>query len=308
MASTHDDTRNRIWRGIVWTLRISVAWQCLGNWRWMTQVEETPLLHWMLDPADVGGLAWSESTALVVQQIVGWCVLAAGALALWRPSAVVLLLLALLQLLITIAMWRIAEGYPLRADWLPSQLLTLFPFATEVARMFAPLALWFVDGVDPNDVEGERRIDRAMQAMRLVVAIVFLAHGIEALQLNPKFVDLLLNSMQNVFGWSMSESTAVACLTTIGVVDIAIAIACVFVRSRAILGWMAFWGLVTAVSRILANGWGMSWHETFTRAPHFGIPLAIVLWWHLLKWKATETTEAQHAPSLGKPQSDSANH
>ena len=67
---------SRLWNAMIWVLRISVASACLGTWDWLVRWQETPLLHWMIDPRDVGGLDWQESTALAIQQVVGWAALA----------------------------------------------------------------------------------------------------------------------------------------------------------------------------------------------------------------------------------------
>ena len=219
-----------------------------------------------------------------MQQVVGWLVLLAAGLVLWRPLVAVLAPLVLLQILITVAMWRIDEGYALQASWVPHQLLSLFPFATQLARIAAPLGLLLL--VRSQD---ERRMAQAMQILRWSIAIVFLAHGLEAWLLNPKFLDLLINATQRMFGLRLSQSAAEQCLAAIGVVDILLAVACVSVRWRAVLWWMAIWGAATTLSRLVAYGWELSWHETFTRTSHFGIPLAVVLWWHLLKWRSEES-------------------
>lgn len=291
--------QQNLWRAIVWTLRITVVLQCLGNWRWLTQIEETPLLHWMLDPTDIGGLAWSELTALDVQQVVGWFVLLAAGLVLWRPHAVVLVPLIVLQLLITVAMWRIADGYPLQAVWAPPPLLTLFPFATQIGRIAVPLGLLLIYRSSPEDPLGHKRAALTMQLLRWALAIVFFAHGIEAWQQSPRFLDLMINSTQRIFSLSMTESTARQCLTAIGGLDIAIAIACLGVRSLTVMWWMTLWGLATAASRLVANGWQMSWHETLSRIPHFSLPLAVVLWWHLLKYHRTADPKDEHQNPTG---------
>ena len=290
---------SRLWRAIVWTLRITVALQCLGNWRWLTQIEETPLLHWMLDPTDIGGLAWNESTALTMQQVVGWSVLLAAGLVLWRPHAMILVPLTMLQFLMTVAMWRIAYGYPLQAGWAPPPWLTFFPFATQLGRIAAPLGLLLVYRSSPQDPLGHNRADLTMQLLRWALAIVFIAHGVEAWQQNPTFLDLVINSTQRIFSISMTESTARQCLTVIGGFDIAVAIICLGVRSLTLMWWMTIWGFSTAASRLVANGWQMSWHEMLGRAPHFGIPLAVVLWWHLLECKETVDSKADNGTPSG---------
>lgn len=284
---------------IVTVLRATVALQCLGNWRWMTQIQETPLLHWMLDPADIGGLAWAESTALAVQQTIGWSLLLAALAVVWRPYRFVLAALFVVQLLIAIAMWRIADGYPLKASWLSPSVVLLFPFATQLLRIAAPLGLLLVEHARAKPLTEATAMHRAMQLMRWAVAIVFVAHGVEALQLNPKFTDLLIGSTQRTLGVELSESAAERILMAVGVVDIVVAIACVCVRWLAVIGWIALWGGITACSRIVALGWETAWHEALTRAPHCGVPMAVALWWHLLKSKlekdVTQTTHDEAA-------------
>jgi len=285
MPHFHDLHKHRLWPAIVWALRITVALQCLGNWRWMTQLQETPLLHWMLDPRDIGGLAWSEPTAFAVQQSVGWAVLAAGMVTLWRAHAVVLVPLTLLQALIAIAMWQTADGFPLRADWLPAGAMTLFPFATQAMRIAAPAGLAMLS------LRGSISLEPVTQIFRGAAAIVFFAHGLEALQHNPVFIDLILNTDGRLLHLNLSQAAAEKCLTAIGIVDVTLAVACLCRRWPGVLVWMAIWGGLTAVSRITANGWGPGLHEFLTRAPHFGVPLAVALGWHLLKWKATSDVD-----------------
>ena len=286
---------------------MTVALQCLGNWRWFTQVEETPLLHWLLGPSDIGGLAWKESTSLVVQQVVGWFVLVAGAIVLWRPVAAILVALTLIQIAITVAMWQIADGYSLQLDWVPARYLTLFPFATQLLRIAAPLGLLLLSQNTGNKTDFLQRSARTMLFLRWATAIVFVAHGIEAIQLNPKFVDLIIGTTQSTLGISLAQTTAEHCLAVIGVIDVLVAVACVSVRWTPLMCWLTFWGGITALSRILANGWDLSWHESLTRTPHFGVPLAVVLWLQLIKSEqaAVEAVKDSITTQAGSHQSAS---
>ncbi|MEM8943905.1 MAG: hypothetical protein AAGD11_01885 [Planctomycetota bacterium] len=291
------------------TLRATVALQCLGNWRWLTQVQETPLLHWMLDPVDVGGLAWSEPTAIAVQQWIGWLVLLAGMVVLWRPAVWVLAPIALVQTTITVAMWQIGAGYAWQVDWLPVRLLMLFPFASQLLRMAAPAALLMLSANGSSLNADGIGVRRTMQLLRWATAIVFVAHGIEAVQLNPKFIDLMIDSTARVFGTRLPEAVAGQVLVVIGVVDIAVALALVSTESLLVVGWIACWGLITATSRIVAHGWESSWHETLTRAPHFGAPLAVALWWHLLKSRShTEQRDRPTQTANSSAENDETNN
>jgi hypothetical protein len=279
---------SRLWNALIWVLRITVALECLGTWSWFVQWVENSFLHWLLNPTDVGGLHWNESTAMAVQWAVGWLMLLAGLFVLVRPCASVLGPVALVQLLIAVAMWRSDDGFTLESSWLSPQTTALFPFFTHLARIAAPLGLLLLD---PWRVErhlgrplGHRRVTLAIVVLRWAAAITFFAHGIEAWLLHPEFVDLLISSSQNILGVVMPQSLAERLLKIIGGMDFLIAIACISTRWRVVLWWMAFWGGVTAVSRVAAYGVDVGWSSALMRAPHVGIPVAVVFYWHLLEW------------------------
>lgn len=276
----------KLWRAIVWTLRITVALECLGNWRWFAQIGETPLLVWLISPADIGGLALSESIGLAVQQSIGWLALAAGVGVVLRPCAAVLGPLTVLQLLIAVAMWRTDYGFRPQATWLPSQLTALFPFATQAARIVAPLALLLVDPWRVARPLKQRHIETAMNLLTCGTALTFFSHGIEAWQHYPAFIDLLLNTDIRFLGIGLTQSGAEQLLSYIGAMDMLTAAVCLNRRWRGILWWMAFWGGITALSRISAFGFDSAWHAAAIRAPHLGAPLAVVLYWHLLRLRS----------------------
>ncbi len=270
---------------VVWVLRITVALQCLGNWGWFTRYVETPLLHWMLGPADIGGLGWSEASALATQQGLGWLALAAGVLVLVRPWAAVLGLLVLLQILIATAMWRIDDGFSLQVDWLEPQVTALFPFATQSARIAAPLGLLLL--------VSKTHVSSAIAILRWAAAITFIAHGTEAALKHPFFVDLLISTSQNYLGLRMSEPTAEWLLELIALADFVVAVAVVTTRWRWAGWWMVFWGGLTASSRVLVFGLSAGWFQTLTRTPHLGVPLAVVLAWHAIRCSDKPSTAAE---------------
>jgi len=239
----------------------------------------------MISPVDVGGLNWQETTGLAVQQATGWLALVAGACVLLRPCAAVLGPLALLQLLLAVAMWRTGFGYVPQATWLSPQLTALFPLATQSARIVAPLALLMLDPWRAKRPLSQRRIRLAMRLLLGGAVFVFLSHGTEAWHLHPVFIDLLIGTSGRLFGVALSQSSAEAMLSIIGIFDIFVAVACLFPRLRGVLWWMAFWGGVTALSRVTAFGWESGWYGAAIRMPHLGTPLAVVLYWHLLRWK-----------------------
>ncbi len=285
MRAAKTTESSKLWQAIVWTLRITVALQCLGNWRWLAQIGESPLLSWMISPVDVGGLNWNEATGLAVQQTTGWLALVAGSFVLLRPCAAVLAPLGLLQLLIAVAMWRTGSGYTPQATWLSPQWAALFPLATQSARIVAPLALLLLDPWRAKRPLSPRRIRLAMGLLLGGAMFAFLSHGIEAWHLYPVFIDLLIGTSGRLFGVALSQSSAEAMLAIIGVFDVFVAVACLFPRLRGVLWWMAFWGGITALSRVTAFGWDSSWYAAAIRMPHLGAPLAVVLYWHLLRWR-----------------------
>jgi hypothetical protein len=289
MTAIAANQNSRPWNVLIWVLRITVALQCLGTWDWFIRWEETAFLHWLLNPTDIGGLYWNESTALAVQRTVGWLVLLAGLCALIRPCAAVLGPVALVQLLIAVATWRIVDGFSLESPWLSPHTTALFPLVTHLARIAAPLGLLLLDPWRVERPLGNRRVTLAIGGLRWAAAITFFAHGIEAWLLHPEFVDLCISSSQRLFGVNMSQSTAEWLLTIIGGMDFLIAIACVSTRWRVVLWWMAFWGGVTALSRVFAYGVDVGWSAALMRAPHVGIPLAVALYWHLLEWARAES-------------------
>lgn len=288
MQSLDNGETSRWWRAMIWSLRIGVALQCLGNWWWLTRIGESPLLGWLINPADIGGLQWNESTAIATQRAIGWLALVAGVVVLLRPCAAVLGPLVLLQVTIATAMWRSADGFSLTADWLPAQWVTLFPFMTQAARIAAPAGLLLLDPWRPARPLREKRTRSAVTLLRWAAAVTFLAHGIESWQHNPQFTDLLIGATARVFGAELSQSTAEKLLSIIGAADMLVAIACVVIRSRYLMGWMVVWGAITASSRVVALGSSLG-YMSLTRSPHVAVPLAVTLYWHLLQWRPADS-------------------
>ncbi len=110
--------------------------------------------------------------------------------------------------------------------------------------------------------------------LRVAIAIVFAVHGLEAWRAHPGFVDLVLSSAYRVGEWRLPEATVVQALRVIGVVDFAVAAAVLFRPLRVVLLWAAFWGLVTALSRMTAYG-ASFYPELLVRFSHFLVPLAL---------------------------------
>jgi acid phosphatase type 7 len=111
--------------------------------------------------------------------------------------------------------------------------------------------------------------------LRLAVATVFVIHGLECVWGYPRFADLIIGSARGVFDVRVSESLALQVMQVIGIVDLAVAAAIVLRPWRAVLVWAAFWGGITAVSRVLALGPG-AYFEVLLRSSHLLAPLALI--------------------------------
>lgn len=264
---------------VIWTLRVTVLLACVGIWDLFIDRVENPFLHWLLEPVDIGGLNWDESTALALQSVLGWSVLAAGACVAVRPYRIILVLIALLQLLIAVATWRTADGYPLESSWVSPRLTAMFPFTTHLLRIAAPAGLMLLTPGRGDSQPATYRPMAGIEILKWATAVTFFAHGVEALQHSPEFIDYLIATSQRLVGVRMPQPTADFLLTIIGLVDMVAAVLCVATRWRSIWCWMAFWGAIAAASRITSYGFAVGWHAALIRAPHAGVPLALALCW-----------------------------
>lgn len=111
--------------------------------------------------------------------------------------------------------------------------------------------------------------------MLLSTSITFLVHGWEAYSLNPPFQDLLYSSF-SMFGISISETINYSILKTVGLMDFTLAISILFFRNFKIFLWMAFWGLITALSRPLTMGLE-AWPEFAMRIANCALPFVLFL-------------------------------
>jgi hypothetical protein len=144
---------------------------------------------------------------------------------------------------------------------------SLAPFARAV-RYLAPLAL--IASMSGDDA-------RAKQLLTWGTACVFAAHGLEALLLNPRFVDFLIVTVDRTSGYRMAQSFAEAQLILIGLVDVLLAILLIKRPSKAVWGYMAFWGIATALMRSVYYGPEIGWHHTLVRVLNGGAPLLLLM-------------------------------
>ncbi len=271
-----------------WILRLTLAGQCLG-------VAVQLLLGTYESEADVYGLLffdlnWPEATALAVEDFGTWAFLAAGAAIVIVPLALTLtkqrtgpvhttgIWLQILALA-WIALWQATlSGLHV---WRGGSFMVEWTIAAHAVRIFSPLALiMLLRG--HSDADGSHRVLPAEWILRLATAATFAVHGLEAFRLNPHFVDLLIGSARLLPDGEISQSATTPVLRVIGVVDGFVAVLIIFVRSRTLAAYMAFWGLVTACSRMTAGGaagLSLTFDDTLIRLANGGAPLALLALW-----------------------------
>jgi hypothetical protein len=168
---------------------------------------------------------------------------------------------------------------------------------THAARYVAPFALMMLLlGAARSSRPGEWLAAAGKWALRISLAVVFAVHGLEALQANPAFVDLIISSGINLADVRVSESTARSWLEVIGVVDFIVAGAIVIRPHPIVLGWAAFWAGLTALSRVTASGWG-AYPDVLLRAAYYLGPIALGLL--LVRPGASRRLSRASASSMG---------
>ena len=254
----------------------------------------TPINAYLFNQIEVGGLNLTERTAEMVDFTAAYCMLAAAAFTLLRPCWPVLVPVAAWQLAVALADCHLGgkQSFGVALSVSAVEYARYLELPAHAARYVCPLALALLRPWPSNSSPPGTRITGVIWGLRLSASLMFLAHGVESLLLHPAFVDYLLVAAQRLLGWEMAQETAEILLRIIGAVDIAVAIALLGWRWRAVAFWMAFWGAVTAFARIVHGGWG-SYDETLVRAAHAGVPLAVGLYW----WLSSKPTMLQDKPT-----------
>ena len=115
-----------------------------------------------------------------------------------------------------------------------------------------------------------------LRVLKVAIATTFIAHGYEAIMLNPKFIDFIIRISRVYSGVAISEATASSMLYVIGVVDIFVAISLLTFMNRFSIAYMAFWGGLTALARVFfdpTNGPT----DMIIRSAHFAVPFFLYL-------------------------------
>jgi hypothetical protein len=256
---------------ILWCLRISVAGQCIAAAR-TAWVAGSEINGWLFIKVGL-----PESVASFTDQVAAGLLLAVAASAIFRP---------LRALYLFNAAWMAAVCFAVFTN--PGTAVDVLAPISHAVRVAAPLTLALLPLRPGEELRlGAPKTTLALWVLLFGVAATFTAHGLEALQHYGRFVDLIIGSAKHWLGWSVSQATAEQLLTVIGIQDILLALMLLSRRWRWVAGWMAIWGLSTALSRMTTMGAG-SWHQSLIRIANGGVPLALFLgWWHLVRPSGT---------------------
>ena len=144
-------------------------------------------------------------------------------------------------------------------------------------QIFTPLVFYFV-------LRGVIKPKTFILFTKTIIALTFVGHALFAVGFHPvpgNFIDMIISIL------GVEERIAVELLLVAGSIDIVASIL-LFVKDteRYALFFMIFWGMATALARVVANfnvdlalASGLQWiPETITRFPHALIPLGLYLY------------------------------
>jgi hypothetical protein len=262
------------------TLRVIVAVQCFGAAaKILSMGVESSIANFL-----VTDLSWVQEQASQVDQYAAYGLLGCGVLTLLRPCWPVLL---------PVSVWF--AGGSLVGVVRDGGMLSILEAVEQSARVAAPLGLLLLDFWPPTLKSHLGRTVATIWLLRLAIAATFAAHGIVALLhalQGGHFMELLTVTCERVSGWQMADTEARLVLAVIGGLDLGLALNVLVSRSRPVVAYMMFWGVATAVSRMVLLG-PQAYPELLVRIAHGGIPLVLLLYWSLsIKQSPAEIVKA----------------
>ncbi|MCP4912419.1 MAG: hypothetical protein GY909_04815 [Oligoflexia bacterium] len=131
------------------------------------------------------------------------------------------------------------------------------------ARYMLPLVIYFY---------AINQKEKAIRLAQFGIALTFVGHGIEAMMLHPGFLDYMYDFSEVYLGIIPTQNIVETTLFFIGMLDILVGFAVIFNRNKYLLWWLAFWGILTAGSRLTYHGME-GWYEFILRSPHYLLPI-----------------------------------
>jgi len=236
---------------IIWILKITIILQSLGLFFTLLKGSSVESLFFL-----EFGIEQSSSKSL--ENSLAYLVLILGIAIFIQPKTYTLILLFLVTLGVSWVTQR-QGGIPQANLTLPSHAL----------RILTPIGLWLL-------IRNSGNYPKTYSILILALSITFFTHGLEALSLHPRFIDYLLAFSTKFLNYNLQQYNAEFILKTIGCLDIFMATLVLVKPKSGIFVWMAYWGFVTASSRIVELGWGM-FPEVLIRASHYLIPVVLLV-------------------------------
>lgn len=154
-----------------------------------------------------------------------------------------------------------------------------YTFFSQAIRYCAPMGIGYYMYQKHSD---HFRAERGLNLLlALGISMTFIAHGIEAINHNPEFVDFIIRIFRKYFSLNISQSDAESMLRAIGLIDVALGVSLLFESNRQVLLYMAFWGFLTAIVRIFYSPSIPGLESALIRSANGGAPL--VLWLFLVR-------------------------
>ncbi|EIM77669.1 hypothetical protein A3SI_05749 [Nitritalea halalkaliphila LW7] len=237
--------------------RVALALQCVGLYFYF-RAGSSLEAYLFLDRG------WEQAQSRQVDVVLAYLHLGVAIFWLLRPTVVLAVILGCLQVLVTYMTWY--QGGAHFTEW---------AFFTQAIRMLSyPAFVFWVWGYPKVSA----------WVLRVGLGLTFFSHGLEALYQHPHFIDYLIGTARQ-FGFRLREAQAVQLLRIIGVVDVLVAVWVLVRPWRGVLFWMAFWGLLTAFSRLTELGLAQ-YPQVLLRSLNFLGPL--LLWLLTFHFRSSE--------------------
>jgi len=147
--------------------------------------------------------------------------------------------------------------------------MVFWGFLAHLSKVIMPFLLYFLFTGKMAGLSGT--------LFKGAIALIFIAHGMAAVLQHPMYIDYLISFGHTLSGEYLSEKWAGQILTFIGCIDIAGGVAILFFKHIYLLGWLIFWGFITAIWRIFDTSlWNID--AFLIRSPHFLLPIAYYFW------------------------------
>ncbi|MEM7531797.1 MAG: hypothetical protein AAF639_06465 [Chloroflexota bacterium] len=264
-------------------LQFAVALSCIGYasqmFRQKLEINTASLIEWGTSPY----------LATLIPALFGLAFIGIAIAVVWKPKPVYLW--SAFGLIVLLTAMKTVELGTYFGLTMPSR----------AARYMLPIALlMLMQWYNNQYVKQGRGVVESiptgvMTVMRLSIALTFFGHGTKVMFHSSKFLGLIEKSSITFFGMPIfSEAAIYLMLDAIAIIDLVVVFLILATRWNWVPIYMGLWTLMTASSRVTANGIA-SWDDIVIRASYYGIPLAIFFMYQWLNMHEQEhgTVEEQ---------------